>query len=237
MKGKPTTIRCETCVTRDCSVFRDLSKEHLKALDKAKTTNSYRPRQIIFYEGNEPYGLYCIKEGKIKIYKMDAEGHQQIVRLAGPGDTLGYRCLLAGEPYTANAETLEEATICFIDRKTFNYILETHPGTAFHVMGILAHDLRRAEDKLTRLVHKSVRERLAEIFLVFKVKYGQKIKDGIKLNISLSREEMAELIGTTQETVIRLLSEFKNDGLIAVKGREITLLDIPALSATANLPD
>lgn len=168
---------------------------------------------------------------------MDAEGHQQIVRLAGPGDLLGYRCLLADEPYSATAETLEEANLCFIDKKTFFHVLETHPSTAFHVMTALAHDLRCAEEKMTNMVHKNVRERLAELFLAFKTKYGEKSKGGIKLNISLTREEMAELIGTTQESVIRLISEFKGEQLISVKGREITLLDIPTLTTTANLVD
>jgi len=168
---------------------------------------------------------------------MDAEGHQQIVRIAGPGDILGYRCLLADEPYSATAETLEEATICFIDKKTFLHILETHPSTSFHVMKALAHDLRLAEEKMTNMVHKNVRERLAELFLVFKAKYGKKSNEGHKLNISLTREEIAELIGTTQETAIRLISEFKKDSLIKVKGREITLVDLPALTKTANLPD
>src|SRR3989344_5314425 len=170
---KPTPLHCQTCSTRGTSVFCDLGSEHLQQLDAAKTTNQYKPHQIVFYEGNQPYGLYCIKTGKIKVYKMDADGHQQIVRLAGPGDIIGYRCLLEGSPYTATAETLEEATICFFDKKTFIHVLETHPKTAFHVMAALASDLRRAEDQMTNIVHKNVRERLAELFLTFNVRYGE----------------------------------------------------------------
>ena len=236
MKNLPS-MHCQTCSTRGKSVFCDLGPEHLSELDSSKTTNNYKPHQVVFYEGNQPYGLYCIAQGKVKVYKMDADGHQQIVRLIGPGDVLGYRCLLAGECYSATAETLEEATICFIDKSTFTHILETHPTTAFHVMSALAADLRRAEDRVTSIVHKNIRERLAELFLVFKTKYGTKSKNGIQLNISLSREEMAELIGTTQESVIRLMSEFKQDGLIEVEGRQITLLDIPRLITTANIVD
>lgn len=228
---------CKTCSHRHKSVFCDLSAEHLDELDSAKTSNEYKPHQIIFYEGNDPYGLYCVNSGKIKVYKMDAEGHQQIVRLAGPGDILGYRCLLAGEPYSATSETLEEATVCFIDKKTFFHLLESHPSTAFQVMMALANDLRFAEEKMTNMVHKNVRERLAELFLIFKAKYGEATNPGVKLNISLTREEIAELIGTTQESVIRLMSEFKKDGLINVKGRQITLLDPARLALTANLSD
>lgn len=192
---------------------------------------------MIFYEGNLPYGLYCIVSGKVKIYKMDKEGHQHIVRLLGPGEMVGYRCLLANEPYSATAETLEETQVCFIDKKSLFHILESHPATAFHVMCSLAKDLGKAEYQMVNIVHKNIRERLAELLLVFLKKYGKKEEKGIRLNISLTREEMAELIGSTQESVIRLMSEFKQDGIIAVDGRSITILNAEKLVKTANVSD
>lgn len=228
---------CQTCQSRGKSVFCDLSETHLKELDQAKTTNRYQPNQIIFYEGNRPLGIYCIASGRVKIYKTDSEGHQQIVRLAGPGDVIGYRSILADASYHATAETLEEAEICFVDKNTFLDVLKTHPTTAFHVIALLAQDLGEAERQLINVTHKNIRERLAELFLIFLKKYGEKTTQGTKLKISLTREELAELIGTTQESVIRLMSEFKQDGLIAVEGREITLLDIKKLTQTANLPE
>ena len=237
MTTKLAALHCQACRSRDKNVFCDLGEEHLKEIDAAKTSNHYKPRQIVFYEGNQPYGLYCITTGKIKIYKMDAEGHQQIVRLAGPGDIIGYRCLLADEPYSATAETLEEATICFIDKKTFLHVLETHPATAFHLLSVLSQDLGKAENQMVSLTHKNIRERLAELFLVFEKKYGERRADGVRLNISLTREELAELIGTTQESIIRLLAEFKQDRLITVEGRQITLLNTKNLLAIANLPE
>lgn len=234
---KLPAIHCQTCHSRGKSVFCDLSDVHLSEIDQAKTTNHYKPHQVVFYEGNTPYGLYCIASGKIKIYKSDPQGHQQIVRLAGSGDILGYRCLLGEEPYAATAETIEEADICFVDKRTFFHVLDTHPVTAFRVLSVLARDLGKAEAKMVDLVHKNIRERLAELFLAFQVKYGQKAKNGVRLNITLTREELAELIGTTQESVIRLISEFKQDGLIEVDGRNITLLNLKKLTETANLPE
>ena len=234
---KTPNPQCDTCVNHDRSAFCDLTGPHLSELESAKTANIYKSHQIIFYEGNQPYGVYCITSGKVKVYKMDVDGNQQIVRLAGPGDLLGYRCLLSNESYMATAETIEEASICFVDRKTFIHILETHPKTAFHVMSVLANDLRHAESQMTNFVHKNVRERLAELFLLLQSKYGEKTATGTKLNIYLSREEMAEIIGTTQESVIRLISEFKQDKLICVSGREITLCNLSRLAETANLTD
>ena len=234
---KVPSIRCQTCGHRKESVFCDLSAEHLQEIDKAKTTNHYKRQQIIFYEGNQPYGLYCICSGKIKVFKVDEQGHQQIVRLAGPGDILGYRCLLSSEPYSATAEAIEDADICFMDKNTFFHVLETHPATAMHVMSKLAADLGQAEKQMVNIVHKNIRERLAELLLIFDRKYGEKVHNGKRLNISLTREELAELIGTTQESVIRLISEFKQDGLIAVDGRIITIINRDRLIETANLPE
>lgn len=236
MKRLPP-FSCETCQTRGKSIFCDLSEEHLKEINACKTGNHYQQRQIIFYEGNEPFGIYCIASGKVKIYKSDAEGHQQIVRLAGAGDIIGYRSLLTGENYSATAETLEEANVCFVDKKTFYHVLGTHPATTFHVMKLLAKDLGEAEKQVVNITHKSVRERFAELLLAFQKRYGERNHQGILLKISLTREELAELIGTTQESLIRLVSEFRQDGLIAVDGRNITLLNVPKLAETANLAD
>ena len=228
-------IHCETCETRGKSVFCDLSEHHLRELDDAKTANTFKPKQTIFYEGNEPLGLYCISSGKVKIFKTDADGNQQIVRLAGSSDILGYRALLAGETYHATAEALEESRICFIDRNTFTHVLKTHPKTAFEVMTLLATDLGSAEENVVRVAHRSVKERLAELLLILRTKYGSKNASGVHLNISLTRQEIADLIGTTQESAIRLISEFKQSGLIQVEKRDITLVDIEKLVEIAHI--
>ncbi|MBI2343593.1 MAG: Crp/Fnr family transcriptional regulator [Deltaproteobacteria bacterium] len=234
---RPRVIHCDTCTSRGSGAFCELSEKHLCELDRAKTTNRYHPHQVIFYEGNHPFGVYCVSSGKVKIYKSDLDGHQDIVRIAGPGDLLGYRCILAGEAYMATAETLDEAEICFLDRKTFLHIVETHPVTALKIMQSLAKDLREAEDHVSRVVHRSVRERLAELFLIFQTKYGVKSERGVRLNLELTRAEWAELIGTTQESVIRLMSEFRQEKLIGVEGRLITLFDLSRLATVANLVD
>jgi CRP-like cAMP-binding protein len=232
------SIQCETCTARDKSIFCSLSSEHLKRLDQNKTINQYKPKQSLFYESNQPHGLYCVNQGKIKIYKMDSEGHQKIVRLAGPGDILGYRSLILGEPYSATAETLENAVICFIDKKEFFHVLDTHPETASNVMKLLAKDLGHAENQEISLVHKSVRERLAELLLILKLRYGIQDQDHhYKIDIALSRQELADLIGTTQETLIRLISEFKEKKYISTKGKEIVINDLESLMEIAGVED
>lgn len=237
MPRQEPSLSCQKCSTRERGVFCQLSENHLEEIEKAKTTNHYRPHQVIFYEGNRPYGLYCVSEGKIKIYKSDTEGHQQIVRLAGAGDILGYRALISGDSYEATAETLEPSRICFFDKATFFKVLEIHPMTAFHVMKLLAKDLGNAEKKALSITHKNVRERLAELLLIFKKRYGKKVNEGILLDINLTREELSEFIGTTQESVIRTLSDFRQEGLVTLNGRSVIIKNIQKLVTIANLPE
>lgn len=230
-------MKCSACELRDESIFCDLPSEYLSSLDRAKKEQILPAHRMLFQEGDQPKGLYCVYSGKVKVYKMDANGNQQIVRLAGPGDLVGYRSLLIDEPYLANAESLEETHLCYLAKQDFFHILGNHPRTAMNVIQLLAGNLGHAESQLIALSHKTVRERLAEFLLHFKEKYGIQTPRGIRLNISLTRLELAELIGTTRESATRLLSDFKKKRLIATQGREITLLDVPRLLEAANLAE
>lgn len=232
---KITKPDCQTCTSRLLGVMCDLKGEGIQECDQHKTTNHYKKGQVIFYEGNQAYGLYCVFSGRVKIYKTGVDGRQQIVRIAGPGDLLGYRSLFADEPYHATAEALEEATICCIDKNAFFPVLARNPNLALNIIKKLSHELRAAEDLATSIAHRSVRERMAELLLMLKETYGKPGKKGILIGLHLSREELAEMIGITQETAIRLLSEFKSDGMIEVKERDITILNHQALLDTAHL--
>jgi CRP-like cAMP-binding protein len=237
MQKAPTELHCDTCTSRAKGVFCDLMSPLLKNIDLAKTTNQYRNHQAIFYEGNRPYGVFCVFDGKIKVFKTDAEGHQHIVRLAGPGDILGYRALLANSNYEATAETIENATICFFDKATFFQILDAHPISTLQILRKLSTELAEAENHSVALAHKSIRERLAELFLIFQKKYGKKSHAGTLLDIHLSREELAELVGTTQESVIRTISDFKQEGLIQLQGKLIIIANTQKLAHVANLEE
>lgn len=232
---KETCLRCSTCENRGCGIFCNLSPSQLDSLKISKVVNNYRPHQAIFYAGNPPQGIYCIQSGKIKVYSLDTDGHQQIIRISGPGDLLGYGSLLSGERHDATAETLEDSTICFIEKRNFMHLLETHPKIALKFMQTLALDLQNAHRTMFTLAYKSVRERLAELLLLLHTRYGRKTSEGIRLDISLTRREIAEIIGATQESVIRLVSEFRQKGYLQVDGHTIILRDLPNLTDTAHI--
>jgi CRP/FNR family transcriptional regulator len=164
------------------------------------------------------------------------DGKEQIIRLVKAGDILGYRALLSGERYSASAEALEDTQVCFIPRDLFVKILKLDSNLAFEMMKLLSDELHRAEVKLTHLAQKPIRERLAETLLFIKETYGYEA-DGVTLNVRLSREDIANLVGTATESAIRLLSEFKKDGMIDLEGKKIKIIHPKELLRTANIQD
>ncbi|MBI4367172.1 MAG: Crp/Fnr family transcriptional regulator, partial [Deltaproteobacteria bacterium] len=214
--------------------FSALSPESLSQCNQ-HTTNTYKAGQVLFYEGNRAYGVHCLYAGRIKLYKTGHGGRLQIVRLAGPGDLIGYRALFAEEPYAATAEAMEDATVCFVERSVFLQLLTQNPAVSMKMIRKLAQELRHAEDQMTDIAQKPVKERLAELLLLLKETYGKPTKEGLEIGIALSREEMAEMIGTTQETIIRLLSAFRARGFLQVDGRKIVILDCKPLLRIAQI--
>jgi CRP/FNR family transcriptional regulator len=217
-------------------VFNELSDEEMERINHSKGGNLYRRGQNIFYEGTRPSGLYCINSGKVKIYKIDHTGKEQIVRLAKAGDILGYRSLIGGELYSSFAAPLEDSLICFIPKNVFFSLLHSNSNLSMKVMKLLSQDLKSAENRIANMAQKPVRERLAETLLVLKEFYGLE-EDEATLGVALTREDLANVVGTATETVIRLLSEFKQDKIIDLKGRKIKILDPILLVKTANIYD
>lgn len=208
----------------------------MEEIDAAKVCSIYKKGDVVFQEGTYPFGIYCVNTGKIKLSHSGDDGREQIVRLAKPGDIIGYKALLSAEKYTASAIALDDSSVCFIPKDLFISILQKDANLSFEMMRIIASELRKAETKITHLAQKPVRERLAETLLFIKETYGVE-QDGTTLNVRLSREEIANLVGTATESAIRLLSEFKKDGLIELQGKKIRLLNPEEITRTANLQD
>ncbi len=208
--------------------------EELTSFNEVKSCISYKKGQLIFSEGSNPLGLYCVNEGKIKLSHSGHDGKEQIVRMARNGDVLGYRALLSGERYNASAVALDDTNVCFIPRDTFFSVLKSNAGLSLEIIKMLSLELRKAEQTITDLAQRPVRERTAEALLFLKETYGFE-EDEATINVVLSREDIANLVGTATETAIRLLSEFKSDKIVEFIGKKIKILDMKKLVKTANI--
>ncbi len=226
-------FNCKYCDIKKMTCFSYLSEEDVKLLNKTKVSTVYKKGQAIFHEGMVPTGLYCLSQGKIKISRIGVDGKEQIVRIVTEGSLLGVRALLSGRKYTASAITLVDSTGCYISKQVFLQYVKKYPEISNCMIVMLSTLLEEAEGKMTSMAQKPVRERLAESLLilnnVFTTDPVKVESDDEQVPITLSREDLANIVGTATETVIRLISEFREEKLIAVKGRNIILLDIDSL--------
>lgn len=227
-------LDCSQCSKKNGSIFC-LSKD-FEDLNRLKISSDYKRGQTIFNEGTTPFGLYCVNDGKIKISKINDDGRELIIRLAKSGDLIGYKALLSGQKYTASAIALDDCRVCFIPKDAFLDILKRDHELSLGLMGLISSELRKAETKVAQLAQKPVRERLAETLLLLKETFGLK-EDGKTINVLLSREEIANIVGTATESIIRNLSEFRKDGIVDLNGQKITILDEQLLISRANLEE
>ncbi len=229
------SIACSLCEHLKDSLFQGLDYDDLNRINSHKTCIQYKKGQTIFYEGTRPTGLYCMNGGTVKVHKNNIQGKEYIIYMAKPGDFLGYRALLSEEFYGASATVLEDAKICFIPKENFFEVLSKNPAFMKRVVKAVCHEMGIMEERMAELAHKSVRERLAANLLMLKESYGMEGETSELIDLALSREDLASIVGTATETVIRLLSEFKSDGLISFEGKKIRVMDPKKLAKQADL--
>ncbi len=233
--SQPTqNIPCTLCSSRKFSLFSDLTEDQICAISDNKNLISHRRGQIIYYEGTKPLGIFCINSGVVKVYKTASNGKEQILRLAHKGDFLGYAPLLGEENYSNSSMIIEDAKICFVPKDVFLQSLFVNPEFFRRVTKTLSHDIGVMEEKLTNATQKSIRERLAYVLLQLGNSYGEEGGGNQKINLTLSREEIAGIVGTATESVIRLLSEFKKDNLIELEGKKIIIKDRRGLARLSD---
>jgi CRP/FNR family transcriptional regulator, polysaccharide utilization system transcription regulator len=231
---KPFVIpECANCSSRVDSVFTDLDASQIEELSNQKGCNYYKKGQTVFFEGNNSHGIYCVHKGKLKLHKLGTEGKEQIIRFAKDGDILGYRALLSGEPFAASASVLEDSSLCYIPKDSLIKLITEDPSFSMKVLELTCKEMGRAADTITNLAQKPVRERLAEVLLMLKEVFG--LDDEGAILVQLSREELANIVGTATESVIRLLSELKKECTIELKGKMIAIKNEQELIHICNL--
>jgi CRP-like cAMP-binding protein len=221
----------EFIVTR--TVFRHLNEKEIELLPLEDGSINYKRSDIIYEEGSRINGFYCVVKGIIKIFKTGFDGKDQIIRFAKPGDIMGFRSTITGELACTTTKAIEDASLCFVPGDLVKSFVKSNGEFAMDLLQLACNELGESNDYITDIAQKTVRERLAEVLIHLKWTFN--LDNENFLQISLTREELANLVGTATESVIRLLSEFKQDRLIELHGRRIKILDETKLIKIGNI--
>lgn len=224
--------KCEQCIVREFSSLKALSKDELLKMANCKTSMDVKKGDIIFEEGENVNGVFCVKDGVCKMTKLSQNGKDQIVKLVKKGELLGQRSMISDEPANLSAVALEDMKVCFIPKSEIMGFFNQNNNFSMNVMKTICGDLKEADDIMVNMAQKTVKERLAHTLLYLEETFG--VNPDKSLKLQLSREEIAGMIGTATESCIRLLSELKKENTIELVGKKIIIADKNKLARFAN---
>lgn len=219
--------KCEQCIIREFNSLKALTKDELIRITGCKTSKKIKKGEVLFDEGEYINGVFCVKDGVCKVSKMSDNGRDQIIHLIRKGDILGERSLINNEASNLKAIAVNDMEVCFIPKEEILRDLENNSNFSMDVLKKMANSLKKADDVIVDMAQKTVKQRLAVTLLLLDSKFDK--NENGSININLSREDIANIIGTATESAIRLLSEFKKKKLIDLKGKEIFITDVKAL--------
>ncbi len=216
---------CIDCTVRADRIFCNMTDATIAALDSIKFTGVYPKGSLLFVEGEQPRGVFVLCSGRAKLTTSSTEGKTLIVKIAEPGEVLGASATILGKPYEVSAETIEPSQLNFIKREDFLKFLNVHAEACMHTAQQLSEKYHSAQREIRSLgLSQTTAEKLAKLLLDWCDRNGEETPKGTRLKILLTHEEIAQMIGTTRETVTRLLSDFKRRKLIDVKGSTVLVL-------------
>jgi len=203
----------------------------LKTFAQDRSTNLFKKKQVIYSEGNKPYRMYYVESGKVKTYKTNEDGKEFVIGLYSAGDFFGYMPFLENSNYKDTAEALEETELAIIPKEDFEQLLHNNKDVMQQFIKLLANNVSEMEQQLLNLAYNSLRKKVADALITIHKKYG----DGVpNFRIDMSRENLANIAGTAKESVIRTLSDFKDEKLIDISKGDIIILDEKKLSNMMN---
>lgn len=212
----------ESCVER-VPIFSNLDGEEMKEITSIINHKEFKKGELIYMAGEKGGSLYVINSGKVKITRITISGKEQVIRILEAGEFMGELSIFKSSPLMDNAEALTDATICIIDERDFKNLLKKYPLISFKIMEELSERLERAESLIENINLSSVEKRLADILLELSDRDG-------RVNLNLSKKDLASQIGMSSETLSRKLSAFQELGIIRLKGqRNIDILNFSAL--------
>src|SRR5688572_4247494 len=199
------------------------SFDALIKLTGERKCKNYKKKEVIFSEGHLPGGVYFINKGKVKTFKSNEDGKEYITNLYKEGDFIGYTAILEDSNYTESAAALEDAEVCMIQRQDFLTLVYSNREVANKFIKLLSNNLIEKEDRLLSLAYNSVRKRVAEALLMLRERYKEQSRDDFSIHIS--REDLSNIVGTATESLIRTLSDFKDEGLVELKAGQVKIID------------
>lgn len=225
---KEESAICYACINENCFIKKHLHLEQMREFVLKKNSFICKKSDQFITEGAPLQGLYFIRSGKVKTVKTGINGREQIVRLTKNGDTIGFRGFGTSKRYLIGAYALEDTILCNFSNETMLGILKTVPEFTYALMLFYAEELNKSENNIRKIAHMNVRERVIDLLLYIHRKFGQ--MEGL-IDIELSRKEIADFAGTTEEQAIRILSSLKKELLIKTGGKRIGILAIAKLRA------
>lgn len=229
-------VQCESCPTRGLGWVCDLPKEAMDDFGASGTFSIFKPRQVIFSEGSEPNGLYLICHGAVKLYHSDRFGNDHILEIAGPGAVLGEIVLDGEQRLSVSAETMTETQLRFLPRDQLLRFLQKHPVAGMRLIAALSRELAMARRKVRDLALKGAETRLASLLVQLASVDGE-ICGQKPLQLRYTRRELAEMIGVSTETAIRLLGKLKQKRAITIDRRDVVISDLDKLTRLARYYD
>ncbi len=211
----------------------ELAPEAVTHLAETVEMKEIRRRQVIYLPGDPGNAVFLVNGGRVKVSKVTRDGKELTLAYRGPGEIFGEACLIDGGPREEMAEAMENALVTEIQRPEFERLLQTQPMLGYRMTKVLAQRRREVESKIENLVFKDVNSKLAELLLRLAVEYGVDDARGTLVALKITHQEMANLIGSTRETVSLTLAQFKRKGLIQTEGRKVIIADREGLRALA----
>lgn len=220
-----STINCEFCVNTGCFV-KLCSPEWVRQIDELKDQTSYKKDQNIITEGSQVLGVFFIQKGKVKVFSIGLNGREQIVRFAADGHILGHRGI-GHDVYPINAVAMEDSLICFVENDTLNEMFLANPRFTVQLMMYYSCELRKLENRIKNIAQMNIREKIADTLLLMYESFG--VNKNNELNVPFSREDIADVAGSTRQQVVMQLTEFEKEGLIEKHGKKIAFHNIQEL--------
>ncbi|MEN3331837.1 MAG: family transcriptional regulator, cyclic receptor protein [Blastocatellia bacterium] len=234
--GLDIVEHCAACQLRGPGYFCDFPEDLLNAFEALKYSILFPKGALLFVEGQAPRGILMICAGRVKLSDCSSEGKSLITRIAEPGEVLGLSATISGRPYMATAETLSPCQVNFIKREDFMRFLSEHHLACLRVAEHLSNTCYVANEQVRSLgLSHTAAEKLARLILEWCARDGKPSDRGIQLKLTLTHEEIAQMIGSSRETVTRLLSDFKRKQLLYVKGSTFIVRNQAALAALVSL--